>query len=373
MGKTIKVFAVCFLLCFLSSCAMSGLFGKESEGTVYDTLCNNGYTGNEKDFLDSLKEETDREVKNWNNTESAYDKAVDKGYNGTKEDWLNTLVGEGADEDEYTDGKSIYEIAVDNGYDSTVDNWLELLKNPVELPIEESTVSITENLNTTSTADIEESHKVETTGVKTTEKDITKENVETIFTVTFKNYDGKLLKYDKVKRGENATPPPTPEREGYTFVGWDRAFNNVEYDIIVNAVFKKIDKPTIIVERIDSEAGANSVAVNIIVENNPGISSLNLNVAYDSALEFKKVEYNKDIGGNSMKPGSEDSPVKLVWVSPFEDVGGDWTFATLYFDVSDEATGDLPISVTYDVNNIYDIDEKNVYFQVIDGAIAISE
>lgn len=42
------------------------------------------------------------------------------------------------------------------------------------------------------------------------------------YTVTFKDYNGTIL-----KEGKDATPPVNPTREGYTFVGWTTPENNI--------------------------------------------------------------------------------------------------------------------------------------------------
>ena len=62
------------------------------------------------------------------------------------------------------------------------------------------------------------------------------------YTVTFKNWDGEVLKTEKVPYGSSATAPATPEKESdaenaYVFVGWDKDFSNVTEDITVTAKF----------------------------------------------------------------------------------------------------------------------------------------
>ena len=58
------------------------------------------------------------------------------------------------------------------------------------------------------------------------------------FTVTFENYDGSVLGTDRVPYGGAATAPEVPAREGYTFTGWDTPFDNVTDDITVTALFR---------------------------------------------------------------------------------------------------------------------------------------
>ncbi len=58
------------------------------------------------------------------------------------------------------------------------------------------------------------------------------------YIVTFKDYDGTILFTDMVDGGESATAPENPEREGYAFVSWSRAFANVTEDIEVVAVYQ---------------------------------------------------------------------------------------------------------------------------------------
>lgn len=56
------------------------------------------------------------------------------------------------------------------------------------------------------------------------------------YTVTFK--DGEtVLQTEKVQHGSAATEPKKPEKDGKTFVGWDKKFDNVTSDLTINAVY----------------------------------------------------------------------------------------------------------------------------------------
>ncbi len=57
------------------------------------------------------------------------------------------------------------------------------------------------------------------------------------YIVTFKDWDGTVLKTEEVEQGQSATAPTDPTRENYTFIGWDKEFSNVQSDLIVTAQY----------------------------------------------------------------------------------------------------------------------------------------
>lgn len=57
------------------------------------------------------------------------------------------------------------------------------------------------------------------------------------YTVTFVNWNGTTLKTQNVNHGSGATAPSNPNRNGYTFAGWDKAFTNVTSNLTVTATF----------------------------------------------------------------------------------------------------------------------------------------
>lgn len=60
------------------------------------------------------------------------------------------------------------------------------------------------------------------------------------YTVTFKDWDGSVLKTQSVESGGSATAPDNPTRDGYSFTGWDKTFNNITSDLIVTAQYELI-------------------------------------------------------------------------------------------------------------------------------------
>ncbi len=59
------------------------------------------------------------------------------------------------------------------------------------------------------------------------------------YTVTFVDWDGTILKTETVPYGSSATTPGDPERDGYRFDAWDKAFINIIDDTTVTAKYVK--------------------------------------------------------------------------------------------------------------------------------------
>lgn len=135
-----------------------------------------------------------------------------------------------------------------------------------------------------------------------------------------------------------------------------------------------ITEPTFYVQTVKAEAGQTQVAVTISVKNNPGISALALNLSYDNGITLTDVVYNDQLSGETMRPQTMKNPVKLLWLNPFENVKNDFVLATAYFDVSAGATkGNYQISVTYNSDDVFDLSEDNVHFEVVQGAISVTK
>ena len=65
--------------------------------------------------------------------------------------------------------------------------------------------------------------------------------VDCLLKVTFKDYDGSLLKEETVKYGEKATAPTPKGKDGATFVGWSTNINSITKDIEVVAKYNDSD------------------------------------------------------------------------------------------------------------------------------------
>ena len=97
------------------------------------------------------------------------------------------------------------------------------------------------------------------------------------YTVTFKDWDGTVLKTETVASGGSASAPIIPKREGYTFYDWDNNYNNVTSDLIITAQYRK--NPII---TITQNAGGYIVCNNTRYE-----GDFTLEVSYGGDIDFE--------------------------------------------------------------------------------------
>ena len=117
-----------------------------------------------------------------------------------------------------------------------------------------------------------------------------------------------------------------------------------------------------------------TIKVTISIEENPGVASLILQIAYDnSLLTLTSVEYNSTIGGQTVNPSNLSSPVTLYWINAFENMSDDAVFATLTFKANENSMvgASSNIVISYNADDIYNIDEENISLNIQNGKVTI--
>ena len=130
----------------------------------------------------------------------------------------------------------------------------------------------------------------------------------------------------------------------------------------------------ITVENVTTEVGK-TVSLRIFITNNPGIISMKVKVAFPEGITLNKpIVYNTaQMGGQAVPPQNTNSPATLNWQSPFANVAGDYTFATLSFTVGNSvAPGDYDITLTCDQADIFNLAEDDVLFTIQNGKITVA-
>lgn len=117
-----------------------------------------------------------------------------------------------------------------------------------------------------------------------------------------------------------------------------------------------------------------TVDVEISMKNNPGIASIGLNVAYNSEmLSIEKIVFNTQMGGSTQASQYTRNPARLIWINPVQNYNGDARIATITFKVNENAPAgaESNLVITYNEDDIYNIDEDNVFCVVENGCVTV--
>lgn len=197
---------------------------------------------------------------------------------------IDLLIGPKGD-----DGKSAYQTYIENNplYTKTESEWLEDLVNGRLATIE-----------------------------------------ETKYTVTFNSDGGTLIDSQKVIKGEKATEPTIPIKEGYTFVGW--FMGEEKWSFIGYSVTEDITLVAKWIEDIDFNIEGATLENNVYhlsVDNN--VTSIN----FKQIVQSNQIWYlSKDINGTS---------INITKVAPLEV--GDNTFYIIEEDENDYTVHEVTV------------------------------
>ena len=148
-----------------------------------------------------------------------------------------------------------------SGYNFTIDFGKDNSKTSVE-------ASITKSGSSWSSCNVQFTNMTYT---------VTYELASVSYTVTFKDWDGTVLKTQTVASGGSASTPSNPTRDGYAFSGWDKDYNNVTSDLVVTAQYTKN-----VIVTVTQNAGGYIVYNNTRYEGN-----FTLEVAYGGDVDFE--------------------------------------------------------------------------------------
>lgn len=124
-----------------------------------------------------------------------------------------------------------------------------------------------------------------------------------------------------------------------------------------------------IVAGVDEE-----VEVKIQLNNNPGITALRLVVDYDEeALTMTDFSFGDALSSmNKSVSEKYGSPYAFSMYSATKDLTDNGTLATIKFKVNKSITnGKYPINITYNADDIFNLEGKNVHFDTEQGAVTV--
>ena len=151
------------------------------------------------------------------------------------------------------------------------------------------------------------------------------------YTVTFfDGLTGETIAAVKVEEGKSATAPEAPKHEGYTFKGWDKAFDNVTENLTVTALYEK-NKVEYTVTFVDGLTKETIAAVKVEEGKSATAPEAPKHEGYtfkgwDKA--FANVTENLTVTAIYEKNVEPEKP----WVNPFKDVKtSDWFYEGVKF------------------------------------------
>lgn len=135
------------------------------------------------------------------------------------------------------------------------------------------------------------------------------------------------------------------------------------------------DAPKFVVSQTTGHAGG-TVDVTISMENNPGIIAAKLQVSYDqSKLKLTNAKNGTVMGGSLFSRTYDDIPYSMLWDESLRtsDNTKNGVMVTLTFRISEDClVGTLPITLTYNPENVFNVNMDNVTFAVDNGSIKVT-
>ena len=132
------------------------------------------------------------------------------------------------------------------------------------------------------------------------------------------------------------------------------------------------DETTLYVNSDTALAGG-IIDVDIMLENNKGLSSLKLNVHYDDALELIDVSFNSLVNATATSPVPYSNPQTVSLINPMENFEFNGAIATLKFKVREDIANGYcaGIVIECDSENTFDYDFNEVFVNTLSGNITV--
>lgn len=184
----------------------------------------------------------------------------------------------------------------------------------------------------------------------------------------------RRIKVDKIGvRGKESTPM---ERQKRGFKGLCAVILLLCFGLsFIPARGEEAERPTITVESVTVD-WEDEIVVPIRISGNPGICFALLSVEYSEELRLLEVQdaglFSDPVFGNDL----EANPYQLSWDDSLaaENNMANGILVTLRFALREGAgAGVYAVNVSYDEENIFNLDLQNVWFDTADGRIEILE
>ncbi|HAG13683.1 MAG TPA: hypothetical protein DCG49_07450, partial [Ruminococcus sp.] len=125
-----------------------------------------------------------------------------------------------------------------------------------------------------------------------------------------------------------------------------------------------------------SVAAGETFELPVVIEQNPGVAALSLNLTYDaSKLELLGAEDGEILGSSVFLAGNDMTliPYTMNWDDLAADNNtGTGTVAVLKFAAKANAAGDAAVSVAVNQRSTFNVDLEEVAFETVGGVVSIA-
>ncbi len=183
------------------------------------------------------------------------------------------------------------------------------------------------------------------------------------YTVTFKDYNGVALGTVSVKEGETAKAPVTPTREGYTFKNWSSELTNIKSNLTVTAKYT-MNSGTNIID-VSTSVDGKTLTVVVAVKGTVKFCGMEGSFAVPSGLTY----VSATDGDGTVTNYSAGTIYFMFSSSNGQNVTKETTLTTLKFNIGSSAPETVKLTTT--ISDIYDQKYDTVSYKVIGQSIKL--
>ena len=188
----------------------------------------------------------------------------------------------------------------------------------------------------------------------------------------FRDFNDDVLKVEEVPHNGTATPPTSPQRQGYVFAGWDRILSNVTAPMVVTARYALPTAPMLTVADATAKPG-DTVTLDVSITNNPGLLGAILTYNFDPALTLTAAEAGPALDPLDVSFSPYGTPFTAFCDGITEAADTDGVMMRLTFTVpKDAAVGQsFAITASHHLGDVVDSALKDVELIMVSGTVTI--
>lgn len=141
--------------------------------------------------------------------------------------------------------------------------------------------------------------------------------------------------------------------------------------VVPVSVFAAEEKPIVITVSSQTGCPGDIVQVKVSLDNNTGLTGLQLDIAYDEMLLLTNVEINSDFGGAMIETSNPyKNPQTLTMISPLAENTTNGVLATFSFTIAEDAPNNYNANIVVTPTEAYN-ESGDIALTVINGSVTV--